>query len=168
MKHKFCNRRIQPGLPVREMFKKKKNKTKDDILNVHNGHQKSHSPKISSNSSTVLGDHDKNGDDSVDGFDPEGFVDLNPEEHQPKLLGPKQSCQVFEVFVVVGFFFTIITKFNFPFIAVFKTKWVLKLTSRFNTCHIPSSTSIIKLILSKIVSLLRRPVDGCLLHVFTH
>ena len=65
-------------------------------------------------------------------------------------------------------FFIVITKFNFPFITVFKTKWVLKLTSWFNTYHIPSSTSIIKLILSKIVSLLSRPVDGCLLHVFTH
>lgn len=79
------------------MFKKKKKKTKDDILNVHKGHQKSHSPKIASNSSTILGD--ESGSDSADGFDPEGFVDLNPEEHQPKLLGPKQSCQVF------GFFF---------------------------------------------------------------
>lgn len=163
MKHKFCNRHSRSDLPVREMFKKKKNKTKDDILNVHNGHQKSHSPKISSNSSTVL--DDENGNDSVDGFDPKGFVDLNPEEHQPKLLGPKQSCQVFGIF----FFFTVVTKFNFPFITVFKTKWVLKLTSRFNAYHIPSSSSInIKVILSKIVSLLSRPVDGCLVHVFTH
>lgn len=66
-----------------------------------------------------------------------------------------------------SFFFTVVTKFNFPFITVFKTKWVLKLTSRFNTYHIPSSTSInIKLILSKIVSLPQSMVVFCMfLHI---
>lgn len=73
------------------MFKKRKNKTKQDILTVEDKQQEIQSPKVTADSSLLA---DENANDRVDGFDSHGFVDLNPAEHQPKLLGPKQSCQV--------------------------------------------------------------------------
>ena len=74
------------------MFKKKKNKSKENIPTVESKHQENQPPKIPTDSSILA---DENGNDNVDGFDSDGFVDLTPAEHQPKLLGPKQSCQVF-------------------------------------------------------------------------
>lgn len=80
-----------------EMFKKRKDKTKQDVLTVDNKKQEDRSSIISANSSFVA-DENGNGQitfaDQVDGFDSQGFVDLTPAENQPKLLGPKQVCQV--------------------------------------------------------------------------
>ena len=70
------------------MFKKRKNKTKQDILTTEDKQKENESPNPSTGA-------DENGSDNVDGFDSEGFVDLTPPEKQPKLLGPKQNCQVF-------------------------------------------------------------------------
>lgn len=82
------------------MFKKRKNKTKEDVLTVDNKQQQDRSSSISTDSS-IAADENGNGQnfaddgDQVDGFDAQGFVDLTPAENQPKLLGPKQHCQVF-------------------------------------------------------------------------
>ena len=71
------------------MFKKRKNKTKQDILTVESKQQENKPPNFTAAP-------DENDNDNVDGFDSEGFVDLKPAEEQlPKLLGPKQNCQVF-------------------------------------------------------------------------
>ena len=79
------------------MFKKRKNKTKQDILTAKDQQKENESPNLSSAAC-------ENGHDDVDGFDSEGFVDLTPPEQQPKLLGPKQSCQVFYLLII---YFTI-------------------------------------------------------------
>lgn len=81
-----------------EMFKKRKNKTKEDVLIFDNKKQENRSSKISTDSSFT--DENANGEikttfsDQCDGFDSQGFVDLAPAENQPQLLGPKQLCQV--------------------------------------------------------------------------
>ena len=76
------------------MFKKRKNKTKQHILSVDSQQQENQPPNITADSSLLP---DENGNDNVDGFDSQGFVDLTPADQQPKLLGPKQSCQVFRL-----------------------------------------------------------------------
>lgn len=76
------------------MFKKRKNKTKQHILSVDSQQQENQPPNITADSSLLP---DENGNDNVDGFDSQGFVDLTPTDQQPKLLGPKQSCQVFRL-----------------------------------------------------------------------
>lgn len=75
------------------MFKKRKNKTKQDILTVEDKQKENEPPNPSSAA-------DENDRDNVDGFDSEGFVDLTPSEQQPKLLGPKQSCQVIYLLII--------------------------------------------------------------------
>ena len=84
------------------MFKKRKNKSKEDVLIGDNKQQQNQSSNISADSSFAA-DENGNGEifadesdecDQVDGFDSQGFVDLTPAENQPKLLGPKQLCQV--------------------------------------------------------------------------
>lgn len=81
-----------------EMFKKQKNKAKEDVLIVHNKKQENRSSTTSTDSS--FADENANGItiskqcDQTDGFDSQGFVDLAPAENQPQLLGPKQRCQV--------------------------------------------------------------------------
>ena len=75
------------------MFKKRKNKTKQDILTAEDKQKENEPPNPSSAA-------DENAHDNVDGFDSEGFVDLTPPEQQPKLLGPKQSCQVFYLLII--------------------------------------------------------------------
>ncbi|KAL9971389.1 hypothetical protein ACROYT_G023909 [Oculina patagonica] len=87
------------------MFKKRKNKTKEDVLTVDNKQQEDRSSIISAESS-LAADENGNGEsfadenDEVDGFDSQGFVDLTPAENQPKLLGPKQHCQYIGTFAV--------------------------------------------------------------------
>jgi len=76
------------------MFKKRKNKTKQHILSVDSQQQENQPPNITADSSLLP---DENGNDNVDGFDSQGFVDLTPADQQPKLLGPKQGCQVFRL-----------------------------------------------------------------------
>ena len=82
-----------------EMFKKRRNKAKENVLIVDNKKQENRSSKISTDS--TLADENANGEiefsdhcDQTDGFDSQGFVDLAPAENQPQLLGPKQNCQV--------------------------------------------------------------------------
>ena len=81
------------------MFKRRRNKAKEDSLIVDNKKQENRSSKITTDSS--FADENANGKitfseqrDQTDGFDSEGFVDLAPQENQPELLGPKQHCQV--------------------------------------------------------------------------
>ena len=79
------------------MFKKRTNKTKEDVLTVDEKNQQNRSLNIGAGSSFTA---DENGTgeifaDQVDGFDSQGFVDLyTPAENQPKLLGSKQLSQV--------------------------------------------------------------------------
>jgi len=85
------------------MFKKRRNKAKEDVVIVDKKIQENRSSKISADS--VFADENANGEfmfadqcdqsDETDGFDSQGFVDLTPAENQPQLLGPKQNCQVF-------------------------------------------------------------------------
>lgn len=82
-----------------EMFKKRKNKPKEDGLIVDNKQQENRSSNISADLSFTA-EENRNGEifadqsDEVDGFDSQGFVDLSSAENKPKLLGPKQLCQV--------------------------------------------------------------------------
>lgn len=88
------------------MFKKRRNKAKEDVLIVDNKKQEDRSSKISTDS--TFADENANGEikfsdhcDQTDGFDSQGFVDLAPAENQPQLLGPKQNCQVsYEIITV--------------------------------------------------------------------
>jgi len=86
------------------MFKKQKNKAKEDVLIVHNKKQENRSSTTSTDSS--FADENANGItiskqcDQTDGFDSQGFVDLAPAENQPQLLGPKQHCQYVGTFAV--------------------------------------------------------------------
>ena len=104
---------IRTGLRFHEeMFKKRRNKAKEDVLIVDNKKQENWSSKISTDS--TFADENANGEisfsdqcDQKDGFDSQGFVDLAPTENQPQLLGPKQNCQVsyriITVFIVLLF-----------------------------------------------------------------
>ena len=81
------------------MFKKRRNKAKEDAVIVDNKKQENRSSKISTD--YTFADENANGEikfsdqcDQADGFDSQGFVDLAPAENQPQLLGPKQNCQV--------------------------------------------------------------------------
>lgn len=81
------------------MFKKRRNKAKEDVLIVDNKTQENRPSTISTDS--TFADENANGEisfsdqcDQRDGFDSQGFVDLAPTENQPQLLGPKQNCQV--------------------------------------------------------------------------
>lgn len=80
------------------MFKKRKNKAKEDVFIVDSKKQENRSSTTSTDSS--FADENANGItiskqcDQTDGFDSQGFVDLAPVENQPQLLGPKQHCQV--------------------------------------------------------------------------
>ncbi|XP_020626220.1 uncharacterized protein LOC110063565 isoform X2 [Orbicella faveolata] len=87
------------------MFKKRRNKAKEDVLIVDNKKQENRSSKISTDS--TFADENANGEftfsdrcDQTDGFDSQGFVDLAPAENQPQLLGPKQNCQYIGTFAV--------------------------------------------------------------------
>lgn len=74
------------------MFRKKKDKKRDDAAkNVKNLAKKSCSPPPARESPENL--------DDTDGFDEDGFVDLQPIESDGTLLGPRQKCKVFNPFL---------------------------------------------------------------------
>lgn len=81
------------------MFKKQKKKSKEEAVTVENKLKNHRTSNIITDSSFAADENGNNGEmtfsDQVDGFDSQGFVDLTPAENQPKLLGPKQLCQVF-------------------------------------------------------------------------
>lgn len=84
---------LSAGNNLSKMFRKRKNKLKQDILTVGGEEQENKPPNLTPNP-------DENINDEVDGFDSEGFVDLTSEEHQTKLLGPQQNCQYVGTFAV--------------------------------------------------------------------
>ena len=79
---------LSAGNNLSKMFRKRKNKLKQDILTVVGVEEQENKPP------NLTPNPDENINDEVDGFDSEGFVDLTSEEHQTKLLGPQQNCQV--------------------------------------------------------------------------
>lgn len=101
-----------------EMFKKRRNKAKEDVLIVDNKKRENRSSKISTDS--TFADENANGEftfsdrcDQTDGFDSQGFVDLAPAENQPQLLGPKQNCQVSAELLQFYVFLLLSNKRNF-------------------------------------------------------
>lgn len=74
------------------MFKKKKDKKRDEAAkNAKNRAKESISPPPAPDSLDNL--------DDTDGFDENGFVDLQPIESDGTLLGPRQKCKVYNVVI---------------------------------------------------------------------
>ena len=74
------------------MFKKRKNKLKEDVPITGDGILEKQTTNIPIEC-LVSEDGNGLGTDEADGFDSQGFVDLTP-QRQPTLLGPKKPCQV--------------------------------------------------------------------------